>query len=249
MQPGPKCAAAPLYLSKMFEPAESDLFRESPILQGLAPEARRALTARLGRRRYRRDEVVFHQGDPGETLHLIRKGHLKILAPAETGEDAVLTIVGPGEMFGELTLLDGGPRSATVIAIEDVETVTLSRTDFLDLLRRDPTVAEALLSALAWTIRRLTEEVSTLMFIRLRGRLARKLLELARAHGQPTNGALEIQVSLTQEELASMIGARRPRVNELLGFFEDQGAIRRRGRRIIVLNPDALQCWVSFPDE
>jgi CRP-like cAMP-binding protein len=233
----------------MFEPAESDLFHASPVLQGLAPEAQRGLAARLSRRRYRRNEVVFHQGDPGETLHLVRKGRLKILASAETGEDAVLTIVGPGDMFGELTLLDGGSRSATVIAMEDVETATLSRADFLDLLRRDPTVVEALLCALTRTIRRLTEEVSALMFIRLRGRLARKLLELARTQGLPTNGAIEIQVSFTQEDLASMIGGRRSRVNELLGFFEDQGAISRRGRRIVILNPDALQCWVSFPDE
>jgi CRP-like cAMP-binding protein len=233
----------------MLEPAQSDLFRDSPILQGLAPEAQRALAARLSRRRYRRNEVVFHQGDPGETLHLVRHGRLKILASAETGEDAVLTIVRPGDMFGELTLLDGGQRSATVIAMEEVETATLTRGDFLDLLRRDPTVVEALLSALARTIRRLTEDVSALMFIRLRGRLARKLLELARDHGQPTDGATEIQVPFTQEDLASMIGGTRPRVNELLGFFEDKGAISRPGRRIVILNPDALQCWVSFPDE
>src|SRR3954469_16738982 len=103
----------------MFEPAESNHFRESPILQGLAPEARRALTARLSRRRYRRNEVVFHQGDPGETLHLVRHGRLQVLASSETGDDAVLNVVGPGDMFGELTLLDGGQRSATVIAMEE----------------------------------------------------------------------------------------------------------------------------------
>jgi CRP/FNR family cyclic AMP-dependent transcriptional regulator len=233
----------------MFEPAESELFRATPILQGLALEAQQALIARLGRRRYQRDEVIFRQGDPGETLHLVRHGHLKILAPAETGEDAVLTVVGPGDMFGELTLLDGGPRSATIIAMDDVETLTLSRADFLDLLRRHPPVVEALLSALAGTIRRLSDEVSALMFIDLRGRLARKLLELAQSHGQPTNGAIEIQVSITQEELANMIGATRPRVNKLLGFFEDQGAISRRGRRIGVLSRDLLQCWVTFADE
>jgi CRP/FNR family transcriptional regulator, cyclic AMP receptor protein len=248
-QPGALHSGSAVILVDEMEQAESDLFRESPILQGLAPEARRALTARLSRRRYRRNEVVFHQDDPGETLHLVRQGRLKILASAETGDDAVLTIVGPGEMFGELTLLDGGPRSATVIALEDVETATLSRADFLDLLRREPIVAEALLSALARTIRRLTEDVSALMFVRLRGRLARKLLELANTQGQLSDGAVEIQVPLTQEELASMIGGRRPRVNELLGFFEDEGAINRRGRHIVILDPDALKCWVSFPDE
>ena len=146
------------------------------MLRGLSAAERGALAALLRRRRYRRDEVVFHQGDPGETLHLVRSGRLKVVNPGESGEEAVLTIVGPGDLFGELTLLDGGPRSATVVALEEVETATLSRADFLALLRRNPPVVEALLAALARTIRRLTEEVTDLMFLDLRGRLVKKLL-------------------------------------------------------------------------
>jgi CRP/FNR family transcriptional regulator, cyclic AMP receptor protein len=227
----------------------NDVFHGSPMLQGLSPQERGALLALLRRRRYRRQEVVFHQGDAGDTLHLVRRGRLKVLIPAETGEEAVLTIVGPGDLFGELTLLDGGPRSATVVALEDVETVTLSRADFLDLLRREPAVVEALLATLARTIRRLSEDVTDLMSLDLRGRLAKKLLELAEAHGARSGDSIEIQVSLTQEELAGLIGATRPRVNKLLGFFEDRGAIARRGRRIIIVKPEALRCWVSQPGD
>jgi CRP/FNR family transcriptional regulator/CRP/FNR family cyclic AMP-dependent transcriptional regulator len=219
------------------------------MLDELPPEEREPLAAVLRRRTYRRGEVVFHLGDPGQTLHFVRRGRLKIVIPGESGEEAVLTVVGPGDMFGEITLLDGGPRSATVTALEEVETATLSRSDFLELLHRSPAVAERLLAEMARTIRRLSEEVTDLMFLDLRGRLVKKLLELAEAHGRPGEGGIEIQAALTQEELAGMIGATRQRVNRLLGFFEDQGAIARHGRRIVILKPEALRRWASYPDD
>ncbi len=125
----------------------------------------------------------------------------------------------------------------------------MSRADFLALLRRNPAVVETLLAVLARTIRRLSDDVSGLMFLDQRGRLASKLLELADAPGQRVDGAVEIRVLLTQEELAGMIGMTRPRVNRVLGFFEDQGAITGRGRRIVILKPDGLQYWISLPEE
>ena len=215
---------------------------------GLPPADSAILQAALRRRTYRRGEVVFHRGDPGDTLHIVRRGRLKIVAPTDSGEEAVLTILGPGDLFGEITLLDGGPRSATVIALEVVETATLSRRDFLELLHRSPAAVEILLAAMAGTIRRLTDEVTDLMFRDLRSRLAKKLIELAEAHGSPRDdGTLEIQAPLTQEELAGLIGATRPRVNGLLGFFEEHGALVRRGRRIAV-RPEELRLWTGEPD-
>jgi len=224
---------------------ELEIFRRSFMLQGLPEAELERLAASLRRRTYQRGEVVCHLGDPGQTLHLVRQGHLKIVVPTETGEEGVLTVVGPGDLFGEMALLDGGPRSATVVALEPVETATLSRDDFLLLLRRSPAAVEGLLSSLAQAIRRLSDEVTDLMFLDLRGRLVKKLLELAETHGRASDGAIEIQVPLTQEELAGMIGATRPRVNRLLGFFEDRGVIQQRGRRIVVLDPTALGRWVS----
>jgi CRP-like cAMP-binding protein len=144
-----------------------------------------------------------------------------------------------------MALLDGQPRSATVVALEPVETYALRRQDFLALLRSCPEAVEGLLVALAAMIRRLSEEVIDLMFLDLRGRLVKKLLELAAQHGRRSADSTEIEVELTQEELAGMIGATRPRVNKLLGFFEDQGAIARSGRRIVIREPELLRRWVS----
>lgn len=163
----------------------------------------------------------------------------------ENGEEAVLTVVGPGDLFGEMALLDGGPRSATVIPLEPVETYALRRQDFLRLLRTSPSAVEGLLEALARTIRRLSDQVTNLMFLDLRSRLVKQLLELAANHGRRMNGGVEIEIELTQEELAGMIGATRARVNNVLVFFESQGAIARRGRRLVILDPRRLEHWVS----
>ena len=214
-----------------------------PLLQDVSLEALTQLSQSVRRRSYHRGEVIFHQGDPGDTLHLVRNGRVKVVLPAETGDEAVLAILGPGDCFGELALLDGGPRSASVVAMEQVETLVLGRQDFLTFFRSNMEAAVRLIINLARIIRRSNEEVADLAFLDLPGRLAKKLLDLAEAHGQPLDGGkgIEITVPLTQEELAGMIGATRPSVNKVLGLYEDQGAIQRRGRRIAILKPEVLR--------
>src|SRR5688572_14093607 len=218
-----------------------DALSRSVVLRGLPVGELEQLAAMMRRRSYRRGEVVFHQGDPGESLHVVSKGTLKVVITGDNGEEAVLAILGPSDVFGEMALLDGGPRSATVTALEAVETASLSRTDFIQLLRRAPATVDALLSSLARTIRQADEDIGGLMFLDLHGRLARKLLELAEAYGQPTDGKTLIRVHLTQEELAGMIGATRASVNKILGYFEDRGAIERQGRQIVVCKRDFLE--------
>ncbi len=214
-----------------------------PLLKDVSIESLTGLTRSLRRRSFHRGEVIFHQGDPGDTLHLIRNGRVKVVLPAETGDEVVLAVLGPGDCFGELALLDGGPRSASVVAMESVETWVLGRQDFLLFFRSNIEAAERLIINLARTIRRTNEDVADLAFLDLPGRLAKKLLELAESYGQQQEGGkvIEITVPLTQEELASMIGATRPSVNKVLGLYEDQGAIQRRGRRIAILRPDVLR--------
>jgi CRP/FNR family transcriptional regulator, cyclic AMP receptor protein len=226
-------------------PIDRDLLRRSLVLHGLAPGELELLAGMLHPRHYRKDATIFHQDDPGEELHLVVSGHLKVVVLSEEGEEAVLTVLGPGDLFGEMSLLDGGPRSATVVALEPSETYTLRRPDFRRLLGSSPAAVEGLLTALARMVRRLSSEVTDLMFLDMRGRLVKKLLELVSEHGRPADGGVEISVELTQEELAGMIGATRPRVNTLLGFFEDQGAISRRGRRLIIRSPERLRYWLS----
>ena len=214
-----------------------------PLLQGVPAEALGQLLRVVRRRSYHRSEVVFHQGDPGDTLHLIRAGRVKIVLPAETGDEVVLAILGPGDCFGEMAVLDGEPRSASVVAMEQVETLALGRQDFRTFFRSSPETAERLVINLARIIRKVNEDVADLAFLDLPGRLAKKLLELADSYGQPMEGGrgIEIAVPLTQEELAGMIGATRPSVNKILGWYEDQGAIQRRGRRIAIFKPDDLR--------
>ena len=214
-----------------------------PLLRGVAPEALDQLARRLRRRSYHRGEVIFHQGDPGDTMHLVRGGRVKVVIPSESGDEAVLAILGPADCFGELAIIDGGPRSASVVAMEQVETLMLGRQDFLSFFRSNMSAAEQLVVNMARIIRRVNEDVADLAFLDLPGRLAKKLLDLADSHGEPIDGGkgVEITVPLTQEELAGMIGATRPSVNKVLGWYEDQGAIQRRGRKIAILKPDMLR--------
>ncbi|MDP8922174.1 MAG: Crp/Fnr family transcriptional regulator [Chloroflexota bacterium] len=235
---------AGLYCVTMSDRLDLDLLRRSLMLHSLPQAELERVAAMMRPRRYRRGAPVCHLDDPGEELHLVVRGRLKVVVPGETGEEAVLTIVGPGDLFGEMSLLDGGPRSATVIPLEPVETYALRRHDFLQLLRSNPDAVESVLRALAQTIRRLSDQVTALMFLDLRGRLAKKLLELAAKHGRDAPGGVELEIELTQEDLAGMVGATRPRVNNALGFFEDRGAIARRGRRLVIRDAGLLQHWV-----
>jgi CRP/FNR family cyclic AMP-dependent transcriptional regulator len=219
----------------------SDVLARSPLLANLPPESLSHLASAARRRSYRRGEVIFHQGDPGDSLHFLTDGRVKVVLDAETGEEAVIAILGPGDCFGELALIDGEPRSATVETLEAVQTMSLSRADFMAFIRSNPQAAERMLVALASMVRRADESMADLVFLDLEGRLVKKLLELADAHGRDVDGAIEIELPMTQEDLAAMIGATRASVNKLLGWYEDRGAIQRRGRRIAIFDPARLR--------
>jgi CRP/FNR family cyclic AMP-dependent transcriptional regulator len=221
--------------------ATLETLRRSDLLSDLQGVELEEVAALARRRTYRRGEVVFHRGDPGDVLHIVCQGRLKVVLPAESGGEAVLAIVGPGGLFGEMALLDGEPRSASVVALERAETAVLGRREFLQLMRRCPSAAERLLIGLVRTIRQRSEEVSDLMFDDLHGRLAKKLVELAEAYGRPAEGSIVIQLPLTQEELAGMVGATRVSVNKMLSFYQDQGMLARRGHQIVVLDLPALR--------
>lgn len=219
----------------------AELLAQSPLLRHLPEESLSRLAAVARRRTYRRGEVIFHQGDPGDTLHLVQSGRVKVVLPGEGGEEAVIAILGPGDCFGELSLIDGEPRSATIEALEQVETVVLSRNEFGKCLWASPPTLERLLITLTAMVRRADEDRADLIFLDLEGRLVKKLLELADDHGRMANGAIEIELPMTQEDLAGMIGATRASVNKLLGWYEDHGAIQRRGRRIAILDSERLR--------
>ena len=219
----------------------AETLARSPLLGNLPEQGLARLTASARRHGYRRGEIIFHQGDPGDALHLIQAGRVKVVLDAESGDEAVIAILGPGDCFGELSLIDGEPRSASVEALEVVETVSVSRQDFMQFLREHPSTMERLLCTLAGMVRRADEGLADLVFLDLEGRLVKKLIALAAEHGRSTDGAVEIELPLTQEDLAAMVGATRASVNKLLGWYEDCGAIARRGRRIAICDEARLR--------
>ena len=208
----------------------------------LDPPALVVVVDALRARRFRRGEVIFHVGDPGDSLIIVANGSVKIMVPADLGtEPAILTTIRPGGFFGELALLDGGPRSATAVAVDAVEALILQRTAFVRLVDEQPSIRHALLAALATEIRRLTAQVEDLHFLDLPGRLARHLLrEIAGEGGALPDGEARVPWPYTQGELAGMIGGSRQSVNRLLGDFVNQGLLRFEGDDLVIPDPRRL---------
>jgi CRP/FNR family transcriptional regulator, cyclic AMP receptor protein len=197
------------------------------------------LSARLRRRRFRRGEVIFHQGDPGDSLHIVGGGAVKIVLPSAEGDEAIIATLRPGDFFGELALLDGAPRSATAAALEPCETWALPREAFRAQLDRDPELRDALLAGLAHELRRLTGHVEELHFLDLAGRLAMRLARLAR-ETDPSSREVRLDWPFTQSDLAAMIGGTRQSVNKLLSGFVDDGLVVIERDTLIIPDVEAL---------
>lgn len=211
------------------------------LFDGLRGEPLNALTRTLRSRRFRRGEVLFHEGDPGDALFIVASGAVKVVVPSEDGEEAILATLRRGDFLGELALLDGAPRSASAIALEPTETLTLPRDQFRSLVAGEPAIRDALLASVATELRRLTTHVAELHFLDLTGRLAARLARLAEEHGERRpDGSILLDAPLTQSDLAAMIGATRQSVNKLLGEFESSGLIRIERDSIVVTSLAAL---------
>lgn len=195
----------------------------------------------LRHRHFRRNEVIFHQGDPGDALHVIRRGSVKIVLPSPEGEEAIIATLRTGDFFGELALLDSEPRSATATAVEATETLVLPRTVFRELLDTNPELRDALFAALTQLLRRLTHHVEELHFLDLAGRLAARLAFLGRQALPDARGTVELDWPYTQSDLAAMIGGTRQSVNRLLSELIDDGLVRLETERLVITDLPALE--------
>ncbi len=212
-----------------------------PLFAELPPERIHELAQLVRRRTYHRGETIFHKGDPGSGLYIIASGQVKIVLPSETGDEAMLAVLEAGEFFGELALFDGLPRSATVVAVQNAEVLILHRDDFMSFVGRNPEVVTGLFSALSRRLRATDELVEDAIFLDVPGRLAKRLLDLADRHGRPEGKGVAIDLKLTQQDLAAMVGATRESVNKHLGWMRDHGLIQLDRQRIVVLRPDDLR--------
>jgi CRP-like cAMP-binding protein len=213
----------------------------SDLFQGLDEQTLLKVAERCIDRTYKKGQLIFHQGDPGESLFLVAEGLVKVLLPSPEGGEMVLVTFEPPSSFGELALLDGGPRSASAEAVEDTKLIVLTRATMLDLLREHPELADLLLSALGRIIRRLTEQASDLVFLDLHGRVAKLLISLAHDRGEATEEGLVLDLHLTQTDLASMVAGSRQSVNQILRGFEARGYLELRGRTIVLKKSDSLR--------
>ena len=200
-----------------------------------------SLASKLIIRRFSPYQIIFHLGDPAGLLYIISSGKVKISHSTAEGQEAVLAILGAGDFFGELALLDDSPRSASAETLEDTETLTLHRDEFLNYLDNNPAFARHVLNVLARRIRHLDNQISDIFFLDLPARLARTLLLLADQHGRKTVDGITIELALTQTDLAEMTGATRVSINKAIGRFRRANWVRINGREVTILNRQALE--------
>jgi len=239
-----------------------DALRRCILFSRLDAPAVDACLAHVQVRRYRRNETVFHQGDPGGALHVIASGSVKVVLPSPDGSSPmILSTLGAGQFFGELALLDGEPHSATVVALEPTEALVLDRGGFDELLATQPGFGRAMLSGLVRGFRRLTEHVEALVYLELPERLAARIAELAVSareadginaegdgggaagdSGGAAPGGVEVRLDwpYTQSELAGMVGGSRESVNRILADFAARGLLHFERDTLVVPDPGRL---------
>jgi CRP-like cAMP-binding protein len=184
-----------------------------------------------------RGTSICAKGDPGSSLFVICQGMVKISVPSADGHDAVLNLIGKGDVFGEIALLDGRPRTADVVAITDCELFVIERRDFLPLVKEEPEIALKMIEILCAKLRQTTEQAENLMFLPLPSRLARTLLR--RSDGD--EHSCERKVAVTQKDLGNIIGMSRESTNRQLRIWEEQGWVRLERGWIVILSPKALE--------
>ena len=222
-----------------------ELLHRVPFLAALTPADSEALAAAVKRRRFARGQAIFAKDDPGDALFIIEEGSVRIYLPSPQGADLTLAVLGASEFFGHLALLDGGPRSASATALRDTTVLTLDRADFTDLLQSRPQAAMAVLASVTQRLRETNETAGDLVFLNVGGRLAKKLLDLAAGHGVQRPDGVLLDLALTQEELANMLGVTRESVNRHLSSLRRKGAVSREGRRFLIRDEEALRRYIG----
>lgn len=217
---------------------DTQLFRDLP-----EAELRRLITV-ARRRRFARGQVVFHRGDPADSLHLVLKGRFTARVVTQRTDTVMVAIHGPGEAFGELALVDPVPRSTTVAAAEAGETLAIGRQDFDRIRHEYPEVNEVLVQLLAARVRSASDRLLEVIFVPAETRVLRRLLELVGHYGK---GEAETSISLTQEDIAALAATSRATANRVLRAEQERGTLRIARGRTIVLDPADIERRAGAP--
>ena len=221
-----------------------DMLRELPLFAGLTGDEMGALTLCLGRRTFGRGVFIFHKDSPGQVLYVIESGQVRLFVISDAGQEISLNVLGPGEAFGEMAVLDGRPRASGAVALETTVVLTLQREELLRLLEKCPRLARNLMELLTTRLRYATRSIEDLAFLDVNSRVAARLLDLAARCGVQ-RGGLEIELNLTQSELASWVAASRESVNKVLASFRAKGLIALDGSRVTILDRRSLEHQVG----
>jgi len=219
------------------------LSTKESIFAGLTSRELDGVLSLAVRKKLRARQVVLRKGDPAMQIYVIVAGRLKAITTGSDGRQAALSIMGPGEVFGEVAVLDRQPRSATISALEPCELLIIQRNDFFRYLEKSPQVAIKLLEVLAGRLRRLSVRVEDSTFLELPGRLAKQLLRLADRYGKrSTSGSVRISLKLSQQELGDLVGVTRESVNKQLRTWVAEGLVEQeKGGYLTLVDPAALE--------
>jgi CRP/FNR family transcriptional regulator len=221
--------------------AMDDALRGALLFSALDDEAAQALRASMTEHKAAKGAVIFAEGDPGDRLYVVMHGKVKLGSQADDGRENMFAVLGPGEMFGELSLFDPSPRQANAVALTDVTLLGLANESLQPWLTGRPEVAIGLLRALARRMRKTHGSLSDLVFTDVPGRVAKALIELAKKFGEHQDNGVRVNHDLTQEELAQLVGASRETVNKALADFAQRGWIVLEQKSVLILELDRLQ--------
>ena len=221
-------------------PHEEEVVRRAPLFTALDEAAAVSLRASMDTVKIAKGSILFKEGDDGEHLYVIIDGKLKLGTSSGDGRENLLSILGPGEMFGELSLFDPGPRTSTATAVTDAKLLSLGHEKVIPWLKQNPEVSLQLLARLSQRLRRTNEAVGDLVFSDVPGRVAKALIDLGDRFGKTTPEGLLVNHDLTQEELAQLVGASRETVNKALADFAGRGWLKLDGRSVLITDVERL---------
>jgi CRP-like cAMP-binding protein len=214
---------------------------QAPLFAALDEPAAGRLMESMTLVRLPRGETVFVEGDRGDSLYVILSGKVKLGRSSADGRESLLSVLGPGEMFGELSLFDPGPRLTSATAVAESELISLGNQDLTAFLDEHPEVAMQMLAGLASRLRRTNEGLSDLVFTDVPGRVAKALLDLANRFGERVDGGVKVAHDLTQEELAQLVGASRETVNKALADFAARGWLVLGAKSVTLIDLERLR--------
>ncbi|MFL6074235.1 MAG: Crp/Fnr family transcriptional regulator [Mycobacteriales bacterium] len=217
-----------------------EVLARAGLFQGIDPEVAAPIIKELEYVDVSRGEVIFAEGEPGDSLYIVLSGKVKVSRRAQDGRENMLAVMGPSELIGELSLFDPGPRTATALALTDTRLAKLKQSMLRPWITQHPEIALQLLHVLARRLRRTNDIVADLIFTDVPGRVAKNLLQMAQKFGAREGDRIRVTHDLTQEELAQLVGASRETVNKALADFASRGWLRLEGKSVIILDPERL---------